>query len=60
MAEEVVDDRFVCTRENPWSREKAERSAHPDAREIDNHLCDCCAKYECPNCGLIFKCELPQ
>lgn len=53
-------ERFIYTKDNPWSREKAERSQHPDAYEIDNLLCDCCAKYECPNCGLRFKVELPQ
>lgn len=54
------DGRFICTDADPWTKEKGERSAHPDAHEIDNHLCDCCAKYKCPNCGLIFREELPQ
>lgn len=55
--------RYVCTAEAPYAERRAKpfggRAAHPDAREVDCD-CDCCAKYECPNCGEAFKAELPQ
>lgn len=55
------DEQFICSKDNPWSSlEKAKRTQHPDAVEVDSTLCDCCAYYKCPNCGLRFRNELPQ
>jgi hypothetical protein len=60
-----MSKRFICTKENPWTKEKGERSAHPDAEEIDadygslarggSHV-----QYKCPHCGLTFWEELPD
>lgn len=61
MAE--IEERFVCTAENPWSKEKAKRAMHPDAKliaEFDGWPAGDVEAYECPHCGLYFKVELPQ
>lgn len=52
------NDRFVCTFRNPWNNSKG-RAIHPDAKVIDSG-CDCCEQYRCPNCGLVFRVELPE
>jgi len=57
-------DRYVCTKDEPWSQEKGEFSAHPDAREVgeqqDGYPGGDIVTYHCPNCNLRFKVELPQ
>ena len=57
-------DRYICTAEKPWKEEYGDidpfiRVTHPDAKTV-NSSCDCCEAYECPNCGLRFKVELPE
>lgn len=58
-----MTDRFVCTKDNPWSKDKAERATHPDAKWVrDYYYEDGGGKdvYECPNCKLTFSVEIPQ
>ena len=55
-------ERYTCTKENPWSKEKGRYAEHPDSvhlydDEHDNGVCDV---LECPNCGLKFHVELPD
>lgn len=54
-------ERFVCTKENPWTPDKG-RAQHPDAEYLgDSDLGDYSeAEYKCPNCELLFAVELPQ
>ena len=51
--------RHVCTKENPWTREKG-RSQHPDAKDTGRYgdgfyEQDDWDEYQCPHCGLVFK-----
>ncbi len=55
-----MSERFQCTKENPWTREKAPFADHPDAIDIGTCYEGCCDKYKCPHCGLTFQVELPQ
>lgn len=51
------NDRFICTKDNPWSPEKGKRSSHPDAKYLkdkdygDGENVSC---YKCPNCQYGF------
>jgi len=61
MNEEL--NRFICTKENPWTKEKSDRANHPDAKYIrdkDYGNGENVACYKCPNCGLYFEEELAQ
>ena len=55
-----MGERYVCTKDAPWSRDKGEFSQHPDA--IDEGECSdsCCDLYHCQNCGLHFRVEVGQ
>ena len=59
-----MSERFICTKENPWSHEKGLRATHPDAVEDgdqrDGWPSGDMQDYKCPNCGLRFTVELPQ
>lgn len=58
-----MSERFVCTKENPWSKQKARFAIHPDAKRLysdDWHSLDAADRYECPNCGHRFWVELPN
>ena len=55
-------DRFVCTKDDPWSNEKHDGiSIHPDAvvdgAGVDYENGVYCEQYKCPNCGVCFKVE---
>ena len=53
----MPEDRYICTRENPWSAEKG-KATHPDAVVIlDEGDYEKCA---CPNCSLQFWVEIAQ
>ena len=52
-----------CTAVDPWTKEKAERAIHPDAKyvsERDYGGGEYCVKYRCPHCGKLFEEELAQ
>ena len=51
-------DRFVCTKDDPWTKEKSDRAIHPDAKYIRDG--DDYDAYECPHCGKYFKVEVSQ
>ncbi len=51
--------RRECTQESPYV-EGTGPSIHPSAQLITNERCDCCEKYECPICKLMFYVELPE
>ena len=56
-------DSYVCTKDAPWTPEKATRAMHPDAehiRDIDYGGGENTAQYKCPHCGKVFEHELPQ
>lgn len=58
-----TDNRYTCTKENPWTPEKGKRSEHPDAvyiRDIDYGDGEYTEQYKCPNCGLTFEQEGAQ
>lgn len=52
-------DRFICTKENPWTEDKG-RAQHPDAVSAGECSDSCCDYYRCPHCGLRFTVEVPQ
>jgi hypothetical protein len=56
-------ERYKCTKENPWTKDKGNYAEHPDAvylNDEDHGGGDCVACYNCPNCGLYFKETLAQ
>lgn len=60
-----VTGNYRCTKSMPFKKEYPDRKvtgknwSHPDAVERDG-FSDDYAYYDCPNCGLHFKVELPQ
>lgn len=54
----MSNERYVCTKDAPWSAEKGDWAQHPDAKWIDECSDSCCNYYRCPNCGLTFKVEV--
>lgn len=55
--------RHVCTKEDPWDREKGGKAIHPDAVEVgdrDYGGGEYCVAYKCPHCGKYFEVEQPQ
>ena len=53
-------ERFVCTKENPWSKDKSQFAHHPDAIDVGECLDGCCDYYRCPHCGERFRVEVAQ
>ncbi len=55
---------YLCTKEDPWSKEKGTPSIHPDAnliREREDWFDGCDLEdYECPNCGMKWTTEIPR
>lgn len=49
--------RQTCTKERPYT--EGGQWEHPEAVAIED-VCDCCSRYQCPICGLVFKVELPE
>lgn len=59
------NSRHVCTADDPWTKEKSERSIHPDAEEIDSDYGSLGSggsyiQYKCPHCKESFWVELPD
>lgn len=59
-----MNDRFVCTQDDPWNKEKGKFACHPDAVRVgdqeDGYPHGDTQKYRCPHCGLEFIVELSQ
>lgn len=55
-----MNDRYVCTKEAPWSKDKGEFAQHPDAADVGECVDGCCDLYHCPHCGLSFRVEVGQ
>ena len=59
-----MNERFLCTKDNPWTPDKGGRVAHADVREVgeqqDGYPGGDIVTYECKNCGHRWKQELPQ
>jgi hypothetical protein len=56
-------ERYICTKENPWSEDKGTPASHPDAEFTDDTYDDFGGgwdHYKCPHCGLHFKVEIAQ
>jgi len=55
--------RQICTKEKPFDpqnpTDKLLQWQHPDARETD-YDSDYTLEYKCPNCGHVFRCEMPD
>jgi len=60
----IMDKRHTCTADDPWTRDKSFYGDHPDAVEVgdqeDGYPGGDIVTYDCPHCGLRFRCELPQ
>lgn len=58
------NDTFVCTKDDPWSKEKHDgRTLHPDAESGEDRDFgggEYCASWKCPNCGHHWYEELAQ
>jgi DNA-directed RNA polymerase subunit M/transcription elongation factor TFIIS len=48
-----------CTKDKPWDHKPGVRVRHVDAHETDKDM-DYFAEYRCPNCGHVWKEELPE
>lgn len=58
-----MGERYICTREAPWTPDVKGPVSHPDAKEVeqrDGKFGGDLLDYECPNCGKHFTVELPQ
>lgn len=55
----TVTGRQVCTKEAPYRNCGHDHWHHPDARETDADS-DYYIEYRCPNCGLVFRTEMPD
>ena len=59
-----MTDRHICTKDDPWTKEKSARGVHPDAHEVgeqeDGYPGGDIVTYKCPNCGVTWRTELPQ
>jgi len=59
-----MSDRHTCTKEDPWTPQKAQRAYHPDAREVgeqeDGWPAGDIVTVKCPHCGHSWRKELPQ
>jgi len=58
----VNNDRYVCTKDHPWTSDKG-RAIHPDAiylKDKDYGDGDNVSCYRCPNCGLDFEESIGQ
>lgn len=63
MSENSPQNRFICTKEKPWTEAEGRWATHPDAEDIgerDFGGGEYCVHYRCPNCGHSFYVELPQ
>lgn len=55
-----MSERFICTKDDPWTKEKGTPAQHPDAVSDGECFEGCCDRYKCPNCGLRFTEEVPE
>lgn len=58
-----MPERHQCTKDDPWTPEKGDWAAHPDAEslgDVDFGAGETCAKWRCPHCGRVFFEELAQ
>lgn len=58
-----MTEKFICTKNDPWTPEKGKSAVHPDAKyidDIDYGLGENCAQYKCPHCGKYFEKEIAQ
>lgn len=57
-------DRHICTAADPYDPTRHWKGRHPDAREVGEQENGWpggdIVTYQCPNCGITFKMELPQ
>ncbi len=57
-------ERFICTAENPWSKEKGTPVEHTGSREVgdqeDGYPGGDIVTYECRHCKHRWRAELPQ
>jgi len=61
---QITDLRWhTCTKDDPWREDMGKRGIHPDAKEgsqHDGYPGGDIVKWECPNCGVHWREELPQ
>lgn len=55
-----MNDRHICTRDDPWTKDKAHRAEHPDAVVTGTCRDGCCSHFKCPHCGTYFTIEYPD
>lgn len=60
-----MNERHICTAEDPWDESKSKTAEHPDAEDDGGDYGGLSGggdyeKYKCPHCGLRFKVELPD
>lgn len=59
-----MNDRFLCTKTNPWKPEFGKRVSHDDVVELgdqtDGYPGGDLQKFKCNNCGHEWTAELPQ
>jgi hypothetical protein len=64
MYDEVMKKINICTKENPMPKNSKRKWQHPDAIKVMDKDYDygfiTYDVYQCPNCGKIFKEEIPQ
>ncbi len=60
-----VSDRYICTKDVPWSQDKSKRAIHPDARLMFSEYGSLAQggsyeRYYCPHCKTKFWVTLPD
>jgi len=59
-----MNKRHMCTKDDPWTREKSRYAYHPDAKEVgdqkDGYPHGDVVTVQCPHCKIVFESELPQ
>jgi hypothetical protein len=56
----ATSGRLICTKGTPFYQAgEHARWHHPDARETDADS-DYYIEYRCPNCGIVFRTEMPD
>ena len=59
-----MSGRFICTPENPWSPDKGAYASHTNIREVGDQENGWpggdIVTYECKDCGVRWREELPQ
>ena len=58
----IQEVRFICSKDNPWTKDKG-KAIHPNAKYLkdkDYGDGECTECFKCLDCGLYFEVEIAQ